>query len=292
MNARVEVVTECQATLGEGAIWSDRDQSLFWVDILEGQVHVFEPATQYARSYDVGQFVGTVVCRRAGGLLLALHRGLALFDLASSQLDVIHEQVSSSPHHRFNDGKCDPAGRLWVGTIAMDGSTGSSALYRLDPDRSVRCVCTGITNSNGIAWSHDQKTMYYIDTPTRQVCAFDYDIGSGDIFNRRVAFTIAAGLGYPDGMTIDAAGKLWIALWGGSCVSRWDPLSGELLATVRLPVTQVTSCAFGGPDLRELYVTTARLGLDESAIRNEPLAGSLFCAELDVAGVPAFEFAG
>jgi sugar lactone lactonase YvrE len=292
MKARAEVVKQCQATLGEGAIWSQRDDSLYWVDILEGQVHVFEPATQCSHCYDIGKFVGTVVSRRAGGLLLALNRGLAIFDPASGRLDVLHDSVSDSPHHRFNDGKCDPAGRFWVGTIAMDDSTGSSALYRLDPDHTVHCVHTGITNSNGIAWSHDQNTMYFIDTPTRQVCAFNYDIGSGDIFDRRVAFTIAAGLGYPDGMTIDAAGKLWIALWGGSCVSQWDPLSGQLLATIRLPVTQVTSCAFGGTDLRQLYITTARLGLDDSAIRNEPLAGSLFCAELDVAGVPAFEFAG
>jgi sugar lactone lactonase YvrE len=285
-------MTETRATLGEGAIWSSRDQALYWVDIVNGEVQVFEPATRKARVFPIGQVVGTIVRRRAGGLILALHHGVAAFHLDSGELDFITEDVHKSTDHRLNDGKCDPAGRLWVGTIALGAESGTSALYRINSDHSVHRVCAGVTNSNGIAWSLDNSTMYYIDTPTRQISAFDYDVVSGNIRNRRVAITVPEELGYPDGMTIDSQGKLWIALWGGGCVSRWDPISGVLLATLELPVRQVTSCAFGGPDLTDLYVTTARLGMDELTLCEQPLAGALFRFQMDVAGVEAFEFAG
>jgi len=292
MSFRPEVMGNNRATLGEGAIWSSRDNALYWVDILKGEVHVFEPATGKARALTIGQFVGTIVPRRAGGLILALHHGLAALDVNLGKLDFIHEDIHKSPDHRFNDGKCDPAGRLWVGTIALNGDSGTSTLYRIDVDHSIHPVCAGVTNSNGIAWSLDHTTMYYIDTPTRQVSAFDYDMVSGGISNRRIAITVPAELGYPDGMTIDSQGKLWIALWGGSCVSRWNPNNGELLATIELPASQVTSCAFGGPELSDLYITTARLRIDESSLREQPLSGGLFRVEMDVPGVQAFEFAG
>lgn len=292
MNPHVRVMTDTRATLGEGAIWCGRDDALYWVDIINGVVHSLEHATGKTRLFAVDQFVGTVVPRQSGGLILALQHGVAAFDMKTGDVEFIRDRIHEASTHRFNDGKCDPAGRLWVGTISMDDTAGTSALYRIDADHRVECMCTGVTNSNGIVWSLDQATMYYIDTPTRQVSAFDYDIVSGDIHNRRVAITVPEELGYPDGMTIDAQGNLWIALWGGGCVSRWDPNRGELLATIEVPTSHVTSCAFGGPELRELYITTARLGLDESALRKQPLAGGLFCVETHVTGVPAYEFAG
>ena len=292
MNHHVRVMTNTRATLGEGAIWCSRDDALYWVDIINGVVHSLESPSRRTRVFSVDQFVGTVVPRKSGGLILALQHGLAALDTKTGNVELICDRIHGASTHRFNDGKCDPAGRLWVGTISMDDTSGTSALYRIAPDHSVECMCTGVTNSNGIAWSLDQATMYYIDTPTRQVSAFDYNIVSGEIHNRRVAISVPEEMGYPDGMSIDAQGNLWIALWGGGCVSQWDPNRGELLATIGVPTSQVTSCAFGGPELRDLYITTARLGLDESALRKQPLAGALFCVETDVMGVPAFEFAG
>lgn len=288
----LRIITDTRATLGEGAIWSPRDGRLYWVDIIEGVVHSFEPASGNTRTFSARQFVSTVVPRRSGGLLVALHDSIAALGIEDGATRVIRDRIHDSSTHRFNDGKCDPAGRLWVGSIALNESLGTSALYRIDADHHVTCMCTGITNSNGIAWSLDHKTMYYIDTPTRQISAFDFDVATGDIQNRRVAVIVPEEMGYPDGMTIDAEGCLWVALWGGACVSRWDPRRGELLSTIDLPTSHVTSCAFGGARLRQLYITTARMGLDDAALREQPLAGALFCVDADVAGIPAFEFAG
>lgn len=292
MQHHVRVMTSTRAKLGEGPLWCDRDDTLYWVDIIDGVVHAFEPTSEKTRSFPVNQYVSTVVPRRTGGLILALQHGIAAFDTKTGIVELIVNRIHGAATHRFNDGKCDPAGRMWVGTISLDDTAETSALYRIDANHGVNCMCTGVTNSNGVVWSLDQTMMYYIDTPTRQVSAFDYDVTSGDILNRRVAITIPAEMGYPDGMAIDAEGNLWIALWGGSCVSQWDPIRGKLLGTITLPTSHVTSCAFGGSELRDLYITTARFGLDDATLRKQPLAGALFRVETEVPGVPAYEFAG
>jgi sugar lactone lactonase YvrE len=292
MSSPFELVLDAKATLGEGAIWHARRQLLYWVDILEGQLHVYNPANRLDRAVDLGQYVGTVVPRTQGGLMLALHHGLAALDLDTSQLNILHDPERHVPGNRFNDGKCDPAGRFWAGTMSTDGEAGQGSLYVLDRDHSLRRALAGVSTSNGLAWSLDGRVMYYIDTPTRIVAAFDFDVGSGSIANRREAIVIPPEHGYPDGMTIDAEGMLWIAHWGGSRVTRWDPAASRLLQTLPLPVTLVTSCAFGGPSLDELYVTSARTGLDAEALAAQPTAGGLFRARPGVAGTTAFEFAG
>jgi sugar lactone lactonase YvrE len=288
----VELVLDAKATLGEGAIWHARAERLYWVDIEPGRLHIFNPLDGSDRAFELGQMVGTVVPRTRGGVMLALQHGFAAFDPQTGRLQPWCDPEEQLPRNRFNDGKCDPAGRFWAGTISLDREPRAARLYCLEPNGRVHTRLEGVTNSNGIAWSLDYATMYYIDTPTRQVTAFDYDLATGGLGNPRTVIAVPADSGKPDGMTIDAQGMLWIAHWEGGCVGRWDPHGGALLATVPVPARRVTSCAFGGPDLDELYITTARIGLTESDLVLQPHAGGLFCARPGVGGVPAFDFAG
>jgi sugar lactone lactonase YvrE len=292
MSQSAELVLDAKAALGEGAIWDAELQVLYWVDILGNQVHVYDPATGQDRVVDVGQYVGTVVPRQAGGVMLALHHGFASLNLETEQVEIIADPEHHLPGNRFNDGKCDPAGRFWAGTLALDGAPEVASLYRLDADLSVHKVLDRVSCSNGIVWTIDNKTMYYIDTNLRRVDAFDYDHETGAVSGRRTAFEVPVEMGYPDGSTLDSEGMLWVALWQGSAVSRWNPVSGELLQVVEVPAPNVTSCAFSGPNLDQLYITTARNGLSEELLAKHPLAGGLFRAEVGVTGLPAFGFAG
>lgn len=292
MTAEVELVVDAKAILGEGAIWQASKGCLYWVDIEGGLLHVFDAATGRDRAVPVGTKVGTVVSRASGGLLLALQSGFAFFDPDRGTLTPIADPEAAIPGNRFNDGKCDPSGRLWAGTMDGDLAPHAGGLYRLDTDLSVHRVLGGVTISNGLAWSFDRRTLYYIDTPTRAVSAFDYDDETGAISNRRDVVTVPDELESPDGMTIDAEGKLWVAHWGAGAVCRWDPESGHLLQKIDVPAAHTTSCAFGGEDLGDLYITTARSGLSEEDLEAQPLAGGLFRVRPGVSGVPAFEFAG
>jgi sugar lactone lactonase YvrE len=288
-----ELILDAQALLGEGPVWDARRQTLYWVDIMGCQVHAFQPAASHDRAFDVGQPVGTVVPRRSGGVMVALRDGFAALDTDTGELTLIADPEARLPQNRFNDGKCDPAGRFWAGTMRIaEDQKGAGSLYRLDPDLSVHKMWTNITVANGIAWSHDARTMYYIDTPTKMVVAFDYNVETGAIANPRPVVHTPDGPGFPDGMTIDAEGMLWVAYWDGWRVVRWDPATGRALATIELPVAKVTAPWFGGPNLDELYITSARIGLSEDALAKQPHAGSLFVARPGVAGLPAFEFAG
>jgi sugar lactone lactonase YvrE len=192
---------------------------------------------------------------------------------------------------RFNDGKCDPAGRFLAGTMAYDLTPGAGALYRLDLDRSVTKLLPHVTISNGLCWTGDGTTLYYIDSPTQGIDAFDYDTGTGRPANRRRVAEIPRGAGLPDGMTIDADGCLWVALYGGSAVRRYTP-AGTLDATVSFPVTNITCPVFGGPGLGVLYVTSARDGLDEAKLAAQPHAGAVFAADVGTSGLPATRFGG
>lgn len=289
---QADLVLDSKATLGEGPIWSTRERCLYWVDIEAGRLHTFEPHVNVDRVSELGEMIGTVVPRRSGGVMLAMHHGFAAYDPRTATLTRWSDPEAHLPRNRFNDGKCDPAGRFWAGTLSLDRQPNAASLYCLETDGRVRTVLHGVTNSNGIAWSLDGTTLYYIDTPTLRVTQFDYDLLSGQIANPRTAITFPAGEGKPDGMTIDADGMLWIALWGGGCVGRWNPHTGECLTRIDVAARQVTACAFGGPDLTDLYITTARTGLPEADLARQPLAGGLFRARPGVAGVAAFEFAG
>lgn len=288
-----ELVLNAGALLGEGPVWdSDRNQ-LYWVDITGKEVHIYNPKDKTDRAINVGQYVGAIVPREKGGLVTALQNGLYFLDEETSRLSFITAPESHLPDNRFNDGKCDPAGRFWVGTMNQDGEvTGAGSLYRLDTDLSVQKVLEGVTISNGIVWHPDGKSMYYIDTPTREVWAFEYDIKTGEIANKRTAVSISVGDGFPDGMTIDTEGMIWVALWGGWKVTRYNPLTGERLGEIKMPVAQVTSCVFGGDNLDELYITSARIGLKNDELEKQPYAGGLFKVKVDVKGARSFKFLG
>ena len=292
MDAALELLVDAHALVGEGPLWDEEQQVLYWVDILSSALYIYDPATGENRSFDVGQHVGTVVTRASGGLMLAVRNGFASFDLETQELTLIANPETHITGNRFNDGKCDPAGRFWAGTMAYENPKDSGSLYRLDTDLSVHKMLGDIAISNGIIWSLDHTTMYYIDTLRKNVRAFDYDNATGDISNERVVVTVLEEIGMPDGMAIDTEGMLWVAHYGGSCVCRWHPDTGELLEKIEMPVTQVTACAFGGPNLDTLFITSAAQELDAAELARQPLAGALFSIKTPYQGVPSFRFGG
>jgi sugar lactone lactonase YvrE len=288
-----DIVIPRRAHLGEGPIWDDRNQVLAWVDIDEQTVFLFDPLTGSNRAFKMPTTVSAVVPRRSGGYVVALREDIAAVDAQTGALTILHRMDNPSAGLRYNDGKCDAVGRLWLGTMACDGSVGAGALYCCDAKRRHKRMVSSISCSNGMAWSLDQRTMYYIDTPTNQVDAFDYDASTGEISNRRLAATIPREVGYPDGMTIDGTGALWIAMWNGGVVLRVDPKRGAIIGEIEVPgAKQVTSCAFGGRGLDELYITTASAGLSDDELKMQPNAGFLFMAKPGVRGVPSFAYAG
>ncbi len=286
-----EVLVRRSSIVGEGAIWDSEKKLFYWVDILDQKLFVYNPETKENREIDTCQAVGTVVPREKGGLAIALHNGFAWIDLDTEKITPLGDPERSKPENRFNDGKCDPAGRFWAGTMEFGGEPNRGALYCMELDHSVSEKVSPATISNGIAWSLDHRTMYYADTGLNTVRAYDYDVDSGDISRERVVIECEAP-GHFDGMTIDEEGMLWIAVFQGWAVRRYNPDTAELLLTVNLPVSQVTSCALGGDDLNELYITSASHGFDEQQWKDQPLTGSLLRVPVDVRGVPAFSFQG
>ena len=289
---QAELVLDARAVLGEGPVWDFRRQRLWWVDIEGQELHVFDPLAGEDRAIPVGQPVSAVVMRaaRSGGLMLAVKEGFAIFDVGTERLTLIARPEAELPGNRFNDGKCDPAGRFWAGTMGPEPRQG--ALYCLDTDLSVKRKIERVSISNGLAWSPDGGTMYYIDSTAHVIAAYEYDTATGEIANRRVVVEMPVEAGEPDGMTIDVEGMLWVALWDGGSVVRYRPADGAVLARVSVPVSRPTSCAFGGADLDTLFITSARTGLDERALSAEPHAGGLFCCRPGVRGMPAADFGG
>ena len=287
---RPEIAIDSRATLGEGPVWDEQRQLLLWLDILPGLVHRFDPATGSDDVFRVGKPVGSAGLRRGGGLVLAVEDGFALLDKDWQRVGrAVVEHPG--PRARFNEGKCDPAGRFLAGTMAYDLTPGAGSLYRLDPDLTVTKMLDGVTISNGLAWSANGTTMYYIDSPTQGVDAFDYDPGTGRLANQRRIVDIPAAAGLPDGMTIDTEGCLWVALYGGAAVHRYTP-EGRLDTTLSFPATNITCPVFGGPGLGLLYVTSARDGLDERQLAAQPHAGAVFTADVGAQGLPGLRFAG
>ena len=275
---------------GEGPIWWGN--SLFYVDIAGNKLLRLKPETGEESIWDVGERIGTIVpSKNDDEVIYAGDTGYVRFNLKTgSKTALADPEASMRGKNRFNDGKCDPAGRFWAGTISMVKDTGSANLYCLDTDGSLSLKVSGVTNSNGICWNADATKMFYIDTPTQNVRAYDYDLESGAISNARVVVdTVAHGYNSsPDGMTIDADGMLWVAFCHGACVVRFDPQKDKELQRIDLPCIETTACAFGGKNLDRLFVTT---GI--KAELDEPDAGKVFVIDgLGVKGVPAFAFKG
>ncbi|MDQ3393779.1 MAG: SMP-30/gluconolactonase/LRE family protein [Bacteroidota bacterium] len=290
--SNLNLVLDAQAILGEGSFWNYRTQTLWWVDIEGKQLHVFDPKNKENRSYDLGSRVGTVVPSEKGGAVVALQNGIHHLNLESGSLQLLCNPIKKIPNIRFNDGKCDPAGRFWVGTMKLDESEKEASLYKIDLEGKVTEVLSAVTISNGIIWARDKKTMYYTDTPTQNVVAYDFDNAKGTLSNERVVVEIPENLGSPDGMTIDAEGMIWVALFGGYAVVRWNPENGKLLQKIDIPAPNVTSCAFGGSKLDTLYITTGREGLDDDQLKEFPNSGGLFSVKPGVNGVPLDFFKG
>lgn len=287
----VTPVLDARAELGEGPIWDPEGQQVIWVDILKGLVHLFDPAASSDRTIAVGQPVGAVALRRSGGLVLAMRDGFGLLNLATGRADLIAAVEADRPANRMNDGKCDPAGRFFAGTMALDEKAGAGTLYRLDRDRSVRPVLRGVTISNGLDWSPDNRLMYYVDSPTQRVDVFDYDVATGSFTTRRPFVQIDPSVGAPDGLSVDAEGGVWVVLWGGGAVHRYAP-DGRLDRRITVPASNPTGCTFGGPDLMDLYITSSTMGLSRDRVSSEPHAGGLFRCRPGVAGRRSHQFAG
>ena len=273
-----------EAILGEGAFWDHKNNRLFWVDIEAKKVHIYSPEKRENRSFNLPSRVGTVVPMTQSKIVVALEDGVYLLDIDTGRLNSLARIEADSAQNRLNDGKCDANGNLWVGSMNLKGQSPSGALYKVSSNRHLTRMLDSITISNGIVWTEDNLTMYYIDTPTQQIKAYDFNSKTSTISNGRVVVNVDPELGHPDGMAIDKEGKLWVGMWNGSCVARFDPLSGQLMSTIQVPALNVTSCTFGGDDLKTLYITTARTGMTTDELEKFPLSGSLFKVKPGVEG--------
>lgn len=288
---KAELVLDARCGLGEGPVWDEREEMLYWVDILAGRVHRWRPGTAQVETAETGEPVGAAALRVSGGLVLALKSGFAVAESFGGGLERLASFEEASADLRMNDGKCDPAGRFWAGTMAMDFREGAGTLYRLGADGSVTRVLEGVTISNGMDWTDDGSRMYYIDSPRRTIDVFDFDAERGRISGRRTAVRIPEEAGLPDGMTLDEEGRIWVALWGGGAVRCYSP-EGELLEAIEVPASRATSCCFGGEDFGVLYITSARDGLSRDQLEREPEAGGLFAVRCGARGRAARRFAG
>ena len=286
-----ELIFDTQSYLGEGPVWDARTQSLYWVDIFAKKIYA--GSELFA---ELDGYVGCAAPRQSGGLIAAFGGDgnsfrFASLEAGSAQSALLSALTNEPTRNRFNDGKCDPRGRFLAGTMNMNEQDPTGSLYSLD-GKSITKLLSNVTISNGMTWSPDYKTFYYIDTPTREVQAFDYEVETGAIANSRRVVFVPEALGWPDGMTSDMQGHLWIAMWGGAQVTRWNPNTGELLEQIPIPAMNVSSCVFGGKNMNELFLTSARKGLDEATLKQYPLTGGVFRLETKVEGMPTFAFAG
>ena len=292
MSLKAELLIDAHALVGEGPIWDADANVLWWVDIMSSELYAYDPQTGENREWNVGQHVGTVVQRASGGLMLAVQDGFAAFDPASGALEMLAEPEAHLPGNRFNDGKCDPAGRFWAGSMAYEDQSDQGSVYRMDTDHSVHRMIGDIGISNGIIWSLDARTMYYTDSLDFAIRAYDYDSATGGIDNERVIIDIPKAMGFADGFTIDEEGMLWVAHYGAGRVRRWNPDTATVLAEIDLPAVGVTACAFGGPGLDQLFITSASLRLSDAEKAQQPHAGGLFVAEVGVRGLAADKYGG
>jgi sugar lactone lactonase YvrE len=282
----VEVALEARARLGESPLWDPRTSCLVWVDILAGTVNTWNPGGSSTTSVSVGRHVSAVGLRRTGGFVLAVREGFAF--LSGERLESGPAPLADIPAQRMNDGKCDPEGRFVAGTMTYDLSPGAARLYRLHPDGGLTELLGDLGLSNGLGWSPDGTRFYLADSLSRRIDCFAYEQEGAPLSDRRVFATVEEADGYPDGLTIDVDGALWVALWGGGRVRRYTP-RGEVDLEIPVPTALVTSCTFGGTDLADLYITTAAEGTGGPP---DPLGGAIFVARPGPTGLPPSAFVG
>jgi sugar lactone lactonase YvrE len=282
-----------RATVGESPVWSSAEQKLYWIDIQGKRVHAFDPCSGTNATFELPEIVTSVALRATGGLVLTLEKDFALFDPDTQSLSRVGTVEADVPNNRFNDGKCDPQGRFFAGTMdAKNWSAPAGHLFRMDANHSVTTVQSDVICSNGCGWSPDGRTMYYIESFRYAIYAYDFDLESGALYNRRsfVAIDRAEG-GFPDGMTVDSGGCVWCNVVGLGQVRRYDS-QGKLERVLQLPVPRATDCTFGGREMKTLFITSARETMTPEQLAVAPLSGSLFAYDFDVPGVPASRFAG
>ncbi len=286
---KAELFAQVGCVNAEGPVWDEETGTLWFIDVEAGAI--FSAHENNVKRLPVGEKIGTMaLCRNSGRLIMAVQSGIYLMDPVTGKREKLGDPEEDLPQNRFNDGKADPAGRFLAGTLSMDQDENPgarAALYSVSKDGPVRKLISDVVLANGLTWSADGKTFYFIDTGRAAVTHFDYDLATGDISNGRVVITVPAEMGVPDGMTIDDEGMLWIALWGGCAVSRWNPATGELLEKIDVPALNVSSCCFGGPDMSDLFITTASQDTDMSAY---PLAGNVFIAHPGVRGSRMYKY--
>lgn len=286
-NYPLKNVLQARARLGESPVWDAAHQRLYWVDIYNHRVHQFDPATGADRCFEVGDVVGPLALAGDQRLLIGQRDRIAFLDTQTATVTPIRPVEADKPNNRLNDGKCDPQGRFWFGSVSREPHQAS--LYRYDPDGTLQVMETGLTISNGLGWSPDGTTFYLTDSAPHKIYAYDFDGETGSIHNRRVLVDLSHESVEPDGLTIDAEGYLWSALWNGWRIVRFDP-EGKEFMRVELPVQCPTSCTFGGEHLTDLYITTASVGLSQEEIENSFYSGDLFCLKTDIVGMPSSSF--
>jgi len=283
---KADLLLDTESVLGEGPVWDGRSQRLFWVDIEGKKLFRYAPSSGEVEQRPFNEMIGAVAPTETGRLLLALESGLASCNFETEEFLRHSALQNTDPSMRCNDGKTGPNGNFWIGTMHKEARSDAGALYRVSPDFHTSMVIPNTSISNGMAWSADFGTFYYIDTETHEVWRFDYNAESGHISNEAVAFSVPEEFGGADGMCIDSEDMLWIAHWGGNCVRRWNPATGEVLEKVEVDAPHVTCCCFGGQHLDTLYITTARSGLTEKQLEDFPKSGGLFVCKPSVKGTP------
>ncbi len=289
MVGEVRCVQQANAILGEGPLWCARDNVLYWLDIKRPAVYRYDPERGQTGHWPLSSEIGCMALRESGGMVVALRTGFAYLDLASGVEMAITDPEADRPDTRFNDGKVDRRGRFWAGTLHDDETEPLGSLYRFNPDISCRTMQGGVICANGTGWSPDDRTMYFTDSVIRTIWAYRFDADNGAISNRRVFAEVAEGTGYPDGLTVDADGHVWSAVWDGWRVVRYDP-AGRIDREIAMPVQRPTSCMFGGADLKTLFVTSASIDLDAEALAIGGSAGGLFAVEVATPGLPEPRF--
>lgn len=289
--ADLRALGDIRTHVGENPLFDAATGCLYWIDVRETPaIHRIDLASGDAREWRLGEDIGSIALAGDGRLLAGLRSGFAFFDVATGKFSAIVDPESALPHNRMNDGKCDVAGRFWCGSMNPESGTADGSLYVLDAELRCRHVLSDLVTPNGLAWNAAGDTFFLADTRRGFIDAFDYDVRTATIGGRRVFADLGGLPGGPDGATVDAADHLWSAQFDGGCLIRYHP-AGHIDRVVRLPVTRPTSCAFGGDDHRQLFVTTATRGLTAEQLRAQPLAGRVLVLDVGVAGVPANAFA-
>lgn len=279
------LVCDSKSILGEGPVWHQHLQKLFWVDIEGKKINCYDPRDDSVTTHTFNQMPGALAPIDNEQFLVAFEDGIAVYNWTTKKSTYQNYLWKGHEKIRANDGKCDPNGNFWIGTMHLELQPKAGNLYRINPDYSSEIQIKECTISNGLAWASDKQTMYYIDTFDNCVYAYNFDVDTNEISQKRIVITIDQKLGGPDGMCIDKDDTLWIAHWGGRCVRQWDTHTGSILNEIELPAPHVTSCTFGGANLDELYITTASTGLSDQQLSDYPLSGGLFKVKTGTTGL-------